>query len=40
LAHLDEFLTELDAIRDGGRDAYMAEWRTRLAAEHALQLEA
>jgi uncharacterized protein YutE (UPF0331/DUF86 family) len=38
LEHLGELLTELDAIRDGGRDAYMAEWRTRLAAEHALQL--
>lgn len=38
LEHLDELVTELDAIRDGGRDVYMAEWRTRLAAEHALQL--
>lgn len=38
LEHLGELLTELDAIRDGGRDAYLAEWRTRLAAEHALQL--
>jgi uncharacterized protein YutE (UPF0331/DUF86 family) len=38
LEHLGELLTELDAIRGGGRDAYAAEWRTRLAAEHALQL--
>ncbi|MGH2879426.1 MAG: type VII toxin-antitoxin system HepT family RNase toxin [Solirubrobacteraceae bacterium] len=38
LEHLDELVTELDAIRDGGRDGYMAQWRTRLAAEHALQL--
>jgi hypothetical protein len=38
LAHLDELLAELDAIRAAGRDAYAAEWRTRLAAEHALQL--
>lgn len=38
LDRLDELLEELDAIRAGGRDAYMAEPRTRLAAEHALQL--
>lgn len=38
LQRLDELLRELDAIRAGGRDAYMAEPRTRLAAEHALQL--
>lgn len=38
LERLDELLQELDAIRGGGRDAYMAERRTRLAAEHALQL--
>lgn len=38
LEHLDALVTELDAIRSGGRDAYMSEWRTRLAAEHALQL--
>jgi uncharacterized protein YutE (UPF0331/DUF86 family) len=38
LQRLDELLRELDAIRTGGRDAYMAEPRTRLAAEHALQL--
>jgi uncharacterized protein YutE (UPF0331/DUF86 family) len=38
IAHLDELLGELDAIRAAGRDAYMAERRTRLAAEHALQL--
>jgi hypothetical protein len=34
LEHLDELVKELDAIRAGGRDAYMTEWRTRLAAEH------
>lgn len=38
LEQLDELLQELDAIRAGGRDAYMVERRTRLAAEHALQL--
>lgn len=38
LDRLNELLGELDAIRAGGRDAYMAEPRTRLAAEHALQL--
>jgi len=38
LTHLDELLTELDTIRAAGRDAYAAEWRTRLATEHALQL--
>ena len=38
LDHLDELLQELDAIRADGRDSYMAQWRTRLAAEHALQL--
>lgn len=38
LERLDELLQELETIRTGGRDAYMAERRTRLAAEHALQL--
>lgn len=38
IAQLDELLGELDSIRAAGRDAYMAEYRTRLAAEHALQL--
>jgi uncharacterized protein YutE (UPF0331/DUF86 family) len=38
LERLDEMLQELDSIKAGGRDAYMAERRTRLAAEHALQL--
>lgn len=38
LQRLDGLLRELDAIRAGGRDAYIAEPRTRLAAEHALQL--
>lgn len=36
--HLGGLVEELDAIRGGGRDAYMNEWRTRLAAERALQL--
>jgi uncharacterized protein YutE (UPF0331/DUF86 family) len=38
LDHLGELLEELDAIQAGGRDAYVAELRTRLAAQHALQL--
>lgn len=38
LERLDDLILELDAIRAGGHDAYMAQWRTRLAAEHALQL--
>lgn len=38
LERLDELLQELEAIRGGGREMYMAERRTRLAAEHALQL--
>ena len=38
LDRLSELLGELDAIRAAGRDAYMTEPRTRLAAEHALQL--
>jgi len=38
LERLDELIGELDAIRAAGHDAYMAQWRTRLAAEHALQL--
>jgi uncharacterized protein YutE (UPF0331/DUF86 family) len=38
LQRLEQLLRELDAIRAGGRDAYMAQLRTRLAAEHALQL--
>jgi uncharacterized protein YutE (UPF0331/DUF86 family) len=38
LQRLDELLRELDAIRADGRNAYMAELRTRLATEHALQL--
>jgi uncharacterized protein YutE (UPF0331/DUF86 family) len=38
LDRLDELLQELEAIRVGGRHLYMAERRTRLATEHALQL--
>jgi uncharacterized protein YutE (UPF0331/DUF86 family) len=38
LERLEELIGELDAIRAAGHDAYMAQWRTRLAAEHALQL--
>ena len=38
LERLDELIGELDAIRATGHDHYMAQWRTRLAAEHALQL--
>jgi uncharacterized protein YutE (UPF0331/DUF86 family) len=38
LLRLDGLLRELESIRAGGRDAYMSEPRTRLAAEHALQL--
>jgi uncharacterized protein YutE (UPF0331/DUF86 family) len=38
LTHLDELLAELDTVRAAGRDAYAAEWRTRLATEQALQL--
>lgn len=36
--HLGGLVAELDAIRSGGHDAYTSEWRTRLAAERALQL--
>jgi uncharacterized protein YutE (UPF0331/DUF86 family) len=38
LDHLGDLLEELDAIRVGGHDAYAAERRTRLAAQHALQV--
>lgn len=38
LERLDELLQELGAIHAGGHEAYMADRRTRLAAEHALQL--
>jgi uncharacterized protein YutE (UPF0331/DUF86 family) len=38
LGRLDGLLGELDTIRAAGRDAYMTEPRTRLAAQHALQL--
>jgi uncharacterized protein YutE (UPF0331/DUF86 family) len=38
LDRLTELLEELDEIRAGGRDAYDAEFRTRLAAQHGVQL--
>lgn len=38
LDHLSGLLVELDEIRVGGHDAYVAEMRTRLAAQHAIQL--
>jgi uncharacterized protein YutE (UPF0331/DUF86 family) len=38
LDHLSGLLVELDAIRKSGHDAYVAESRTRLAAQHAIQL--
>jgi uncharacterized protein YutE (UPF0331/DUF86 family) len=38
LERLDELIGELDAISAAGHNAYMERWRTRLAAEHALQL--
>lgn len=38
IEHLDDLLAELDAIRSDGHHAYLAESRTRLAAERALQL--
>lgn len=38
VSHLDGLLVELESIRAAGHDAYLAERRSRLAAEHALQL--
>lgn len=38
LDHLGSLLEELEDIRAGGHDAYAVELRTRLAAQHALQL--
>lgn len=35
---LTPLLEELEAIRSAGKDAYAAELRSRLAAEHAVQL--
>lgn len=35
---LGPLLEELEQIEGGGRDAYMASFRTRLAAAHAIQL--
>lgn len=38
LDRLTPLLVELEEIRAGGHDAYMAEFRSRLAADHAIQL--
>jgi uncharacterized protein YutE (UPF0331/DUF86 family) len=38
LDRLTPLLEELEQIRAGGHDAYMAEFRSRLAADHAIQL--
>ena len=38
LERLQELLAELDEIRDGGREAWNADPRVRLATERALQL--
>lgn len=38
IERLGPLLEELEQIGDGGRDAYMASFRTRLAAAHAIQL--
>jgi uncharacterized protein YutE (UPF0331/DUF86 family) len=38
LDRLTPLLEELEAIRAAGRDAYMADFRSRLAADHAIQL--
>jgi uncharacterized protein YutE (UPF0331/DUF86 family) len=38
LDRLTPLLEELEEIRAAGRDAYAAEFRTRLAADHAIQL--
>lgn len=35
---LGPLLAELEDIRAGGRDAYLADFRLRLAAQHAIQL--
>ncbi len=38
LDRLTQLLEELDEIRAGGRDTYDADFRTRLAAQHGIQL--
>lgn len=38
LEHLGELLAELERIRLAGRAAYAEDFRTRLAAQHAIQL--
>jgi uncharacterized protein YutE (UPF0331/DUF86 family) len=39
LEHLSDLLAESERIRAGGRAAYDATFRDRLAAQHAIQLE-
>ena len=38
LDRLSQLLEQLETIRAGGRDAYESDFRTRLAAAHAIQL--
>lgn len=38
LTRLDQLLEQLDQVHAAGPDAYAADFRTRLAAQHALQL--
>lgn len=38
IERLTPLLEELEAIRTAGHDAYMADFRSRLAADHAIQL--
>jgi uncharacterized protein YutE (UPF0331/DUF86 family) len=38
LSRLGQRLAQLEEIRDGGEDAYRGDFRTRLAAQHGLQL--
>jgi uncharacterized protein YutE (UPF0331/DUF86 family) len=38
LDRLNELLDQLEQIHAGGREAYLADFRDRLAAQHAIQL--
>lgn len=38
LERLDELVEELERVRAEGRDAYRADLKTRLAADHAIQI--
>jgi uncharacterized protein YutE (UPF0331/DUF86 family) len=38
LDRLTPLLSELEAIRAGGHESYLADFRSRLAADHAIQL--